>query len=389
MQVDKQFQQRKTAMELFQPYHLNNKLKLSNRIMMPPVVTRLATEEGKVTEELINRYLLYARGGAGIVVTEAVSIKKQKSGQLLRLSDDEFISGLKKLTNQVHQETEAKIAPQIIHFLKISRSGYRQKVEDLPLEEVQEIPRLFAQAAYRARQAGFDSVELHFAHAYTMSSFLSRHNHRKDDYGGKLENRIRLAVEVVQAAREAVGNDFVLGARINGDEFTLGGNTLSHSRPIALRLAELGLDYISISAGGKFEDAISRTGESLDPYTGYSGNRSMPPLWMPEKVNVYLAADIKKILNLAGFYPTIITAGRIPTAQIAQKILENSEADMVAIARPILCDPFWPKKSQEGRERDIVKCVYCNKCREAEGAYEEVTCVQWKKKDGRIQIPNP
>lgn len=376
-------------MELFQPYHLNNKLKLSNRIMMPPVVTRLATEEGKVTEELIDRYLLYARGGAAIVVTEAVSVKKQKSGQLLRLSDDEFISGLKELTNQVHQETEARIAPQIIHFLKISRSGYRQKVEDLPIEEVQEIPGLFAQAAYRARQAGFDAVELHFAHAYTLSSFLSRHNHRKDDYGGKLENRMRLAEEVVQAARKAVGNDFVLGARINGDEFTLGGNTLSHSRPIALRLAELGLDYISISAGGKFEDAVPRSGESLDPYTGYSGNRSMPPLWMPEKVNVYLAADIKKTLNLAGFYPTIITAGRIPTAQIAEMILENSEADMVAIARPILCDPFWPKKSQEGREKEIVKCVYCNKCREAEGAFEEVTCIQWKKKDGSLQIPKP
>ncbi len=376
-------------MKLFEPYYMKNKLKLSNRIMMPPVVTRLATEEGKVTEELINRYHLYARGGAGIVVTEAVSVKKQKSGQLLRLNDDEFIHGLKALTERVHRETEAKIAPQIIHFLKISRTGYRQKVEDLPLEEVQEIPRLFTQAAYRARQAGFDAVELHFAHAYTMASFLSRHNHRKDDYGGNLENRMHLAIDVVQAVRQAIGDDFVLGARMNGDEFTLGGNSLSQTRSIALRLAELGLDYISVSAGGKFEDAIPREGESLDPYTGYSGNRSMPPLWMPEKVNVYLAADIKKIINQAGLYPTIITAGRIPTAQIAESILNNSEADMVAIARPILCDPFWPKKFQEGRERDIVKCIYCNKCREAEGAFEEVTCVQWKKKDGSIQIPKP
>ncbi len=376
-------------MRLFQPYCINGKLNLKNRIMMPPVVTRLATTEGQVTDALIDRYLLYAKGGTGIVVTEAVSVKQQKSGQLLRLNDDGFVPGLRRLTDRVHGETDAKIAPQIIHFLKISRSGYRQKVEDLSVEEVKEIPQLFGEAAYRAREAGFDAVELHFAHAYSMSSFLSRHNNRKDDYGGSLKKRLRLAEEVVEAARKAVGNDFVLGARVNGDEFTSGGNTLKQSRSIAIRLAELGLDYISVSAGGKFEDAVRREGESLDPYTGYSGQRTMPPQWMPEKVNVYLAADIKKTLAEKGFHPTIITAGRIPTAEVAESVLQNNEADMVAIARPILCDPFWPNKFKEGREKDLLKCIYCNECREAEGAFEEVTCVQWKKKDGTVQPPAP
>jgi 2,4-dienoyl-CoA reductase-like NADH-dependent reductase (Old Yellow Enzyme family) len=134
-------------MKLFEPYHINNKLQLKNHIMMPPVVTRLATTTGHVTDALIERYMLYAKGGAGIVVTEAVSVKKQKSGQLLRLNADEFIPGLKELTGKVHGETDAKMAPQIIHFLKIARSGYRQKVEDLSLEEVKEIPELFGQAA--------------------------------------------------------------------------------------------------------------------------------------------------------------------------------------------------------------------------------------------------
>jgi 2,4-dienoyl-CoA reductase-like NADH-dependent reductase (Old Yellow Enzyme family) len=376
-------------MKLFEPYSIGDKLHLKNHIMMPPVVTRLATTQGHVTDALIDRYMLYAKGGAGIVVTEAVSVKKQKSGQLLRLNDDEFIPGLKELTQRVHAQTDAKIAPQIIHFLKIARSGYRQKVEDLSLEEVKEIPELFAQAAYRARQAGFDAVELHFAHAYTMASFLSRYNKRKDEYGGTLKKRRRLAEEVVEASRKAVGDDFVLGARINGDEFTAGGNTLKQSRPIAIRLAELGLDYISVSAGGKFEDAVPKEGEALDPYTGYSGSRTMPPKWMPQKVNVYLATDIKNTLNAAGFYPTIITAGRILTAEVAEGILQNNEADMVAIARPILCDPFWPNKHKEAREKDVLKCIYCNECREAEGAFEEVTCIQWKKKDGRIVIPDP
>ncbi|AFM24935.1 NADH:flavin oxidoreductase [Desulfomonile tiedjei] len=374
-------------MKLFENYSLKDKLTLNNRIMMPPVVTRLATSEGHVTDALVDRYVLYAKGGAGLVVTEAVSVKKQKSGQLLRLNDDEFIPGLKKLTQTVHDESEAKIAPQIIHFLKISRSGYRQKVEDLTLEEIKEIPTLFAQAAERACRAGFDAVELHFAHSYTMSSFLSRHNHRTDEYGGSLKKRLRLAEEVVTASRKAVGDNFVLGARINGDEFTLGGNSLEQSSAIAVRLAELGLDYISVSAGGKFEDAIPKEGESLDPYTGYSGNRSMPPKWMPEKVNVYLAANIKKALMAAGYDTTVVTAGRIPTAQIAEGVLQNGEADLIAIARPILCDPYWPKKSKEGREDEILKCIYCNKCREAEGSFEEVTCIQWKKKDGIVQIP--
>lgn len=374
-------------MQLFEPCDVNGKLSLANRVVMPAVVTRLSTVEGHVTPELIDRYLLYANGGAGLVITEAVSVKKQKSGQLLRLNSDEFVPGLKELTQRVHAESDAKIAPQIIHFLKIARSGYRQKVEDLTPEEIAEIPRLFAEAAARTREAGFDAVELHFAHAYTMASFLSRHNHRKDDYGGSLKNRLRLAVEVVAATRKAVGDDFVVGARINGDEFTLGGNSMAQTAPIALRLAEEGLDYISVSAGGRFEDAVPHEGEALDPYTGYSGHRTMPPKWMPEQVNAYLAGEVKSALNKAGYTLPVITAGRIPTAMSANQLLENKVADLVGIARPILCDPYWPKKYQEGRESDVLKCTYCNYCRESEGAFEEVVCIQWKKKDGTIKRP--
>lgn len=376
-------------MLLFKPIQIGDKLRIENRVVMPPVVTRLATNQGYTTDKLVDRYLQYATGGSGLVITEAVSVKEQKSGQLLRLNSDEFIPGLKELTNRIHDQTSAKIAPQIIHFLKIARSGYRQKVEDLSIEEVREIPHLFAQAAVRARQAGFDAVELHYAHAYTMASFLSRHNHRKDDYGGSLKKRLRLAEEVLIETRKAVGNDFVIGARINGDEFTLGGNSLAQSKPISIRLAELGLDYISVSAGGRFEDAIHKEGEALDPYTGYSGHRTMPPAWMDKKINVYLAAEIKSILSENGYTLPVITAGRIPDAITANEILEHGQADMIGIARPILCDPYWPNKYRENREEDVLKCIYCNECRESEGSFQEVICARWKKKDGRIVPPSP
>jgi 2,4-dienoyl-CoA reductase-like NADH-dependent reductase (Old Yellow Enzyme family) len=146
-------------MRLFEPYTIPGKLKLRNRIVMPALVTRLATEDGHVTDELIKRYTTYAKGGTGYIVTEAVSVRREKSGQLLRLSEEEFVPGLRSLTTRVHDESEAKIAPQIIHFLKISKSGYRQKVEDLSLKDIEEIPGLFAKAAERARLAGFDAVE--------------------------------------------------------------------------------------------------------------------------------------------------------------------------------------------------------------------------------------
>jgi 2,4-dienoyl-CoA reductase-like NADH-dependent reductase (Old Yellow Enzyme family) len=369
-------------MKLFEPFTINRKLRLRNRIVMPALVTRLATEEGELTEELLERYLLYAKGGTGLIITEAISVAKQKSGPLLRLSEDRFVTALRELPDRVHSESGARIAPQIIHFMKISRSGYRQKVEDLSIEEIREIPELFARAAERARTAGFDAVELHFAHAYTLSSFLSRHNQRKDEYGGSLKNRLHLAEEVVEASRKAAGEDFVLGARINGDEFTLGGNTLQQSRSIALRLAELGLDYISVSAGGKFEDAVAKHGEALVPYTGYSGHRAMPPHWMPEKVNVYLAGDIRNTLREAGYQTPVVAAGRIPNARVAESVLENREADLVAIARPTLCDPHWPRKTMEGREQEILRCVYCNKCKEADEAFQKVYCDQWNK-EGR------
>ena len=193
-------------MKLFEPFDFGGRLTIQNRVVLPPMVTRLATSDGEVTPELIERYVLYARGGCGLSVMEAIAVEKQKSGQLLRLNDDSYVAGLRDLNRRVHAETGTKMAPQLIHFLKIARSGYRQKVDDLELDYVRRLPAMFAEAAYRAMEAEFDAIELHFAHAYTMSSFLSRHNGRHDEYGGSVKKRLRLAEEVVLESRRAVGD---------------------------------------------------------------------------------------------------------------------------------------------------------------------------------------
>ena len=364
---------------LFEPFTINGKLELKNRIVMPPAVTRLATVDGDTTPELIDRYMLYSKGGTALILMEAVSVERQKSGQLLRLNEDKFIAGFRELANRVHAETDAKIAPQILHFMKIARSGYRQKVEDLEYEYIKAMPGLWADAAYRAREAGMDAVELHFAHAYTLASFLSlqqaqrRVRRRQDgephapderDHRGRAPPWARTSAWV--AASTATSSRW--------------GQHLTHSRQIALRCAELGLDYVSVSAGGKFEDAVPKEGEALDPYTGYSGTRTMPPAWMPERVNLYLAADIKQHLRAAGHTIPVIGAGRIPTPEVAEDILARGDVDLIGLCRPILCDPYWPNKYQAGRRKDVLKCTYCNHCREMEGGFATVECIQWKRK---------
>jgi 2,4-dienoyl-CoA reductase-like NADH-dependent reductase (Old Yellow Enzyme family) len=355
--------------------------------MMAPIASLLASKEGRVTEELAGRYVLCGQGGAGIIVIGGASVRQQKALPVLCLNADRSVSPLKDLTHRIHGETASKIAIQLVHYLNVGRREQPRRVEELSLKEVWTIPRSFAKAAYRARTAGFDAVELHFAHAHTVSSFLSRSNVRNDRYGGSLEKRLRLAEEVLQKARKEVGTDYVIGAVMNGDEFCITGNTLKQSRIIALRLAELGLDYLRVSDGGRFDDRIPRKGKAMNLYADYSENRAVPPNWMPEKVNVHLCANLKATLNGAGHETTMITAGRIPTATVAEEILESGEADMVAIGRPILCDPFWVKKSKEGREKDIQKCRYCNECRERGVHFEKVYCAQWRRENGTYEPP--
>ena len=363
---------------LFSPFSLKY-LKLSNRIVHTPVVTRLESEGGNVTPVLKERVLRITRGGVGYFLLGAASVIEKKSGPLLRIYDNRLIPCLAELVKEVHGETETKIGLQIVHFLKLVKNGYRPKVENLTLEEIQGIIEAMVRAAVRIRKAGFDAVEWDAESGMTLSSFLSLLNKRRHRYGGNMENRLRIVLELLKKTRKEVGDDFVIGARINGDDFVLGGSTLKHSTTIARRLAEEGVDYISVSCGGKFEDAIPQPGKPLDCYSGYSGKRCWPRWYMPDATNAYLAEAIKKEINRAGLQTPVITAGKIPYPALAEEILREGKADLIGLARALLCDPEWPKKAREGREGEIVRCIYCDHCSNCDRNFEPAVCIQWPK----------
>ena len=366
-------------MKLLDPIAIRGML-LPNRIVLTAMVTRLSGDDGYVNEAIVDRYVRFAAGEAGLIVVEATAVHGAKSGPLLRLSDDSFIPGHADLVRRARAAGPGRIALQIIHFLKIARSGWRQTVDMLALDDIRAIVDGYAAAAVRARQAGYDAVELHMAHAYTLASFLSRLNRRHDAYGGRsLESRMRLMTEAILAVRRAVGDDYPIGVRFDGEECIKGGYGLAESKYMALRMAQLGVDYISISAGGKFEDAVKKDGEPLYPYTGYSGDRTMPAAQYPDGANTYLAAGIKAFINAHGFATPVVTTGKIPTPSFAESILQAGEADLVGFARALLADPDWPKKARLGAEDKIIRCVYGNVCKALDENFRQVRCVLWPK----------
>ena len=408
---------------------------LPNRIWLPAMVTWRGTDDGFVTPSVREIYLRYAHGGAGLIVLEATGIRDVPSGPLLRLSHDRYVPGLRALVADMKAVApRTLVVPQIIDFLKIARRksprdfiedalkrgrlpeevrtlsdaefeaqlehwlphererrdfhfGYRQRIEDLGRDEISRIPGWFADAARRAQRAGFDGVELHFAHAYTLASFLSVTNARRDEYGGSFDNRLRLAREVIAAVRAAVGPDFIVGCRflgsedIRGDDGRIHGNTLDEAQRIGVELARAGLDFLSVSRGGKFDDAKQPpVGEAAYPYTGPSGQACIPRRKSdPPARNTYLAAGIRNAVRSAGFDVPVVTAGKIHTFTQAEGILSAQQADLIGMARALLADPDLPRKWRAGRDDAVRACVFCPFCEQEDQHHRVVTCTLWPK----------
>jgi dimethylglycine catabolism A len=274
--------------------------------------------------------------------------------------------------------------------LEALRFGYRERVTDTHLPHVRDLPKvlpdLFAAAARRACEAGFDGVELHFAHAYTMASFLSALNTRHDGYGGSRENRARLPLEVYAAVRQRVGRNFVVGVRFLTEDCVPGGNTIDDSTFFGVAFARAGFDYLSLSRGGKFDDAKQpKVGWAVYPYTGPSGWECMPTTLGdargPFGRNVDATATIRRAVRTAGFATPVVATGGICTFDQAEAILERGDADIVGAARQSLADPDWYRKIRLGRGAEIRRCTFTNYCEGLDQMHKQVTCKLWDRVD--------
>lgn len=430
------------AMRWFSPVRVGP-IELADRTWIPAMVPWRATEDGFVTPAVLAWYRRFAEGQPGAIVVEATGIRDVPSGPLLRIGHDRFVPGLRELADCVREASggRTKLFIQLIDFLAIKRRveaekfisrflvidralrerlgaasdeeararllaldeaavddvlgerdreslrmGHRERVTDVHLAHVRELPLtlppLFADASRRAREAGFDGVELHYAHAYTMASFLSAGNTRMDGYGGSREHRVRLPLEVFAAVRSAVGEDYVVGARFLGDEVIEGGSRVEDASYFGARFARAGMDFLSVSKGGKFEDAKQpKVGEAAYPYTGPSGHECMPHAKIdargPFGRNVPLAAAVRRAVREAGCETPVVAAGGISSPWQAEAILERGDADIVAVARQSLCDPDFFLKIRRGRGDEVRRCFFTNYCEALDQAHKEVTCQRW------------
>jgi 2,4-dienoyl-CoA reductase-like NADH-dependent reductase (Old Yellow Enzyme family) len=310
--------------------------------------------------------------------------------------DDSWLAREEALVRAFLADAPEEIIEKVLDARELEslRFGYRERVTDTELRHVRELPRvlprLFADAARRAREAGFDGVELHYAHAYTMASFLSRRNDRADGYGGSPEARVRLPLEVYEAVRAEVGADYTIGVRFLGDEVIEGGSRVTDAAFYASEFARAGMDFLSVSKGGKFEDAKQpKVGHAVYPYTGQSGYECMPTVISdsagPFGRNLPLSREVKRAVNEAGFHVPVVAAGGVGTFELAEEILRRGDADIVGAARQSLADPDWFLKARAGRGAEVRRCTYTNYCEALDQSHKQVTCKLWD----RVALDEP
>jgi 2,4-dienoyl-CoA reductase-like NADH-dependent reductase (Old Yellow Enzyme family) len=454
-----------SASLLFSPLAVG-RLEVQNRGWVPAMVPWRANADGEVSDAVVDWYRRLGAGRPGVLVVEATGIRDVPSGPLLRIGDDRFVPGLRRLVDAVRTASEGRtrLLIQLIDFLAIRRRperdvflrrflpigahhrtatglddeaavraalvamddrelaavltarerrdlefGSREQVDDLHLPQIAALPRtlppLFASAAARAAAAGFDGVELHYAHAYTMASFLSRTNARSDGYGGSPAARVRLPLEVLRAVRDRVGDAFCVGCRILGSEVIDGGSTIDDAAFYAQQLARAGVDFVSVSKGGRFDDAKQpKVGEAAYPYTGPSGHECMPTVRSDERGpfgrNLHLAAAIRGAIRADGLPTPVVGAGGIGTFELAEAALRERMCDLVGAARQSLADPDWWRKVELGRGAEVRRCIYTNYCEGLDQKHRQVTCQLWdrdfaagddppRSEDGRRRLVAP
>ncbi len=352
---------------LFQPIRIGSK-QSRNRIMRLATSTNTG-KDGAPSDYTVAIYRRLAKGGAGILVSEGMRGHPSNAGRndhIMMLYRKDIIPGLTKLADAVHAEG-ALMIPQINHG---GRQHHGPKVPTLwapsaiacpqsggvphamSKDEIAELVAGFAAAAFNAKQAGCDGVEVHGAQGHLIQEFVSPFsNKRQDEYGGSLENRLRFTREIISAVRDKVGADFIVGYRFGYEEFTPGGITLEESKQTAALLVQLGMiDYLSLSQGN-FNTIETHCPDAHSPKLPY----------------IDIQAQIKAA---AGSMP-VVASTRIQTPEEAESIIAGGKADLVGMCRALIADPEWPEKAREGRSADIRRCIATSFCH---GAGKRLTC---------------
>lgn len=358
---------------LFQPVDIGP-LTLKNRFVMAPMSVHM-TEDGGVTDKEVAFIERRAAGGVAMIIVGSVCVRPDGNfGGQLFIENDERIAGLRRLTEAIHRH-DCLAAAQIHHsgretnrrtsgyqpiapspFPPEAVAGFQAEYDEphvMSTGEVREMVECYAQGVRRAKEAGFDMCELHCAHGYLISAFMSPlTNRRTDEYGGSFLGRMRFVTEIIHRCRELVGEDYPITCRIVGDELREGGIDMALAVEIARYLEKLGVAALSVSAG-------------MFPFV-----RTVSNMYHRHGVNLYLAENIHDAVHVPVF-----AAGQLDRPEIQLSVLEKGKADVVCIGRTLIADPDYPDKLRENRLDDVVWCIACNKgCHDRSSGDRSVKC---------------
>jgi 2,4-dienoyl-CoA reductase-like NADH-dependent reductase (Old Yellow Enzyme family) len=348
-------------------------IEIKNRFVRSATFEGMATEDGYITEKHLELYKNLAKGGVGLIITGYTYV--QENGRAFDkqtgISKDEFIPGLSKIAEIIHKNgDECKIAMQIAHCGRQSRalehtiapSALEEKLtkkvpKEMTKEEIQDTIDAFAQGIRRAKEAGFDAVQLHGAHGYIITQFLSPYsNIRTDEYGGSLENRVRFLEEIYAKGSELVGKDFPILIKMNAVDFVEGGSTLEESIEVAKRLEKIGYAAIEVSAGIWEVAKLKKKDLGWKP-TFLPESRIFVGTTNEPAYNLPYARALKKVLNIP-----VIVVGGINSLSLVKEILSTSGADFISFSRPLIREPDLPNRWMKGIGKQEVECIYCNGC---------------------------
>ena len=349
------------------------KLMIKNRFVRSATFEKRAAEDGSVTDELIQFYKDLAEGGIGLIITGFLYVQPNGKNIIkqIGIDRDTLIPGLKNLVDIIHKNgDDCKVVAQIVHCGRqtyfvdstVDPSGIKDPMTGnqpraMTIDEIEETIENFAQAARRVKEAGFDGLQLHAAHGYLLSEFLSPHtNRRNDEYGGTTENRIKIIEKIYKRSVDLVGKDFPILIKMNADDFIEGGIDLNESKKIAERFSKIGIAAIEISSC-MYEVAL-RTKEEL----------GWVPAMTPEaRININskdkeayhlpYAKEIKKLIDVP-----LILVGGLRSIDVIEQILTDGSADFIALSRPLIREPDLPNKWLKGSGDPTCECISCNGC---------------------------